>query len=214
MRPETRWIDITLPLTPSTPTYEGEPPLRVEREQALVRGDAFNVSVFSGPAHAGTHVDAPVHVEDGAAAMESLPLDALIGPAAVLDATALTSHIGADALRALRLPAGVARVLFKTRNSALYDRPGFQRDFIGLLPDAAHMLVEAGVRLVAMDYISVAPADDPIPTHRELLLNGVVILEGVDLRRLEPGEYDLVCLPLLLVGSDGSPARSLLRRST
>ena len=111
----------------------------------------------------------------------------------------------------LDIPDGETRLLFKTRNSALWNQPGFSSAFIGLAPDAAAVLVARGVRLVAIDYLSIAPFGDPVATHRTLLAERVVILEGTDLRAVDPGPVDLLCLPIRLDGSDGVPARALVR---
>jgi arylformamidase len=162
--------------------------------------------------HTGTHVDAPRHFIDGGAGADAIALDALMGSAYVVDATGVRTDIDVRALEALALPRGSKRLLFKTSNSELWSRPGFNGDFIGLTADAASYLVQRGVRLIGADYLSVAPKSDPAPTHRVLLEAGVVVLEGLDLRQVEPGGYRLVCLPLLLVGSDGAPARAILVR--
>jgi arylformamidase len=142
--------------------------------------------------------------------VDSIPLDALVGPAWVVDATHLERDIDLLALQSLDIPAGIERLLFRTRNSELWALPRFSRDFIGLTAEAARALVQRGVRLVGADYLSIAPADDPAPTHLELLQAGVVILEGLDLRGVPAGGYQLVCLPLLIEGADGAPARALL----
>ena len=191
--------------------YEGDPPVLIERVYSLEDEDLANVSSLDFGAHTGTHIDAPVHFLEGRGGVETIPLDALIGPAVVVDARHLSEDIGARALGTLRIPVGTQRVLFKTPNSALWERPGFSDDFIGLTETAARKLAARGVRLVGIDYLSIAPRHDPAPTHRILLEAGIVILEGLDLRNVTPGDYDLVALPLLIPGSDGGPARALLR---
>jgi len=158
------------------------------------------------------HVDAPVHFIDEASGIEGTPIDALIGPAVVVDGRHLRRDVEVDDLDSLAIPAGTERLLFKTTNSALWKLTTFSPNFIGLTPDAARALVGRGIRLVGADYLSIAPYGDPGPTHRTLLGSGVVILEGLDLRAVEPGSYELVCLPLLIPGSDGGPARAILWR--
>ena len=163
--------------------------------------------------HTGTHLDAPVHFIDGAPASEAIPLDAGIGPAWVVDATGLSgAGITAGDLVALDIPDGETRLLFKTRNSALWAEPGFQASFIGLDEDAAAALAARGSRLVGVDYLSVAPLGHGPAGHLPLLSAGVAILEGIDLREVEPGPVELMCLPIRLIGSDGVPARALVRR--
>jgi arylformamidase len=208
-----RFFDITVPVRPGMPVYEGDPPVAVERVASIADGAVCNLSRLACGVHTGTHIDAPVHFIDGAPGVDGVALDALYGPAWVVDATGAADDIDRAALDALAIPADTTRVLFKTANSRLWKREGFSRDFIGLKEDAARALVERGVRLVAMDYLSVAPMSDPAPTHVALLEAGVVILEGVDLRRVEPGAYTLLCLPLLIEGADGAPARAVLMRA-
>jgi arylformamidase len=134
-----------------------------------------------------------------------------MGDAWVVDATALRATIRPSDLDRLAIPSGETRLLFKTRNSDLWSRDGFSSDFLAFGADAARWLVDRGVRLIAIDYLSIAPFGDPVDTHRTFLGAGVVVVEGTDLRAVEPGPYELLCLPLRLVGSDGAPARALLR---
>jgi arylformamidase len=208
----TGWIDVSVPLGTETPIFEGDPTFDLERALSIAGGAVCNVSRVSMGVHTGTHLDAPVHFIDGARASESIPLEAGIGPGWVVDATALEGpQITADDLAGLDIPADVTRLLFKTRNSALWAKPGFSSDFIGLHAGAADALVARGVRLVGVDYLSVAPFGEGAGTHRPLLAAGVAILEGIDLRAVEPGPIELLCLPIRLVGSDGVPARVLVR---
>jgi arylformamidase len=162
-------------------------------------------------AHSGTHIDAPIHFVDGGSASEAISLDACLGRAWVADGRHLRSTITAADVAALAIPAGETRVLIRTPNSELWSDPAFRKDFVGLDAAAASALVQLGVVLVGIDYLSIAPFGDPTPTHRTLLERGVVVLEGLDLRAVEPGPYDIVCLPIRLVGSDGAPARAILR---
>ena len=205
------WIDVSVPIRPGMVVYEGDPPVCFERTASLANGDLANVSRLDFGVHSGTHIDAPVHFIEGRPGIEGVPLDALIGPAVVVDATALGADIDAWALESLDIPRGAERILFKTANSRLWELDHFSPDFIGLTEDAAQLLVADGVRLVGIDYLSIAPKADPAPTHRALLEAGCVILEGLDLRLVEPGSYDLIALPLLIPGSDGGPTRALLR---
>jgi arylformamidase len=207
-------LDVTVPLVPGfVPLYPRDTELQVGLHQSRASGDPSNVSRLVCSTHCGTHVDAPAHFMEGAAGIETVPLDALIGPALVVDATGVTGHIDAAALAALQPPLGTERVLFRTSNSRLWDRPRFTEDFVAMTPAAARALVDRGVRLVGIDYLSIAPYDDPAPTHEVLLRAGVVIVETLDLRAAAPGEYQLICLPLLVPGADGAPARALLAPS-
>jgi arylformamidase len=205
-------FDISVPIRPGMIVYEGDPDVTLERVKAIADGASANVSRLDFGVHTGTHVDAPGHFIDGARGAETIALEALIGPVVVVDAAAMTEHIDAAALGLLAIPPGTERVIFKTTNSRLWDLDHFSADFIGLLGDAAAALVAGGVRLVGIDYLSIGPKGNGAATHVALLEAGVVILEGLDLRRVEPGTYQLVCLPLLLVGSDGAPARAVLMR--
>lgn len=205
------WIDVSVPVRSGMVVYDGDPEVRVESVTAIARGDLANVSRMELGTHTGTHVDAPRHFVDGAAGADRLPLDALVGPAVVADAAGAPGDVDAGALAALEVPPGTERLLLRTRNGALWERGEFTRDYVGVAEDAAAALVAMGIRLLGIDYLSIAPSRDPAPTHRVLLEAGVVVVEGLDLRRAPPGRYDLVCLPLRLEGADGAPARALLR---
>jgi arylformamidase len=162
--------------------------------RSIADGDGYNLSRLDFGAHTGTHVDAPVHFIDGASAAESLPLEVLIGPCVVVEG--------------IQAPDGAERVLFKTTNSELWARDTFAEDFESLDAAMAQALVDKGVRLVGIDYLSIGDEE----AHRILLGAGVVSVEGLDLRGVEPGAYELICAPLKLVGCDGAPARVFLRR--
>lgn len=206
--------DISVPITPGeTPTYPGDPGIEIEAWAAIERGDPANVTMLHLGAHTGTHVDAPAHFIEGAPGLAALPLDALVGEALVLEIPTRAEAVTTEHVRSL---GGHARVLFKTRNSAFWDDPRgrFREDFAYIEPAAARALAGAGVRLVGFDYLSVERfGSEDFATHRALLSAGVVIVEGLDLRAVAPGRYELLCLPLrLAAGSgDGAPARALLR---
>jgi arylformamidase len=202
--------DVTVPVRAGMAVYDGDPPVRLTRHAAMAGGALANVSRLDFGVHTGTHVDAPAHFIEGGAGVDALPLDALVGPAWVVDATTLDQDIDVLALQGLDLPAGAERVLFHTRSSELWELPEYSSEFIGLTAEAARALVQRGVRLVGADYLSIAPVTDPAPTHLEFLRAGVVILEGLDLRGVPAGPYQLICLPLLIEGADGAPARALL----
>ena len=202
--------DISLTLRPRMPVYPGESTPLLEPTSDMERGDSYNVSRLTISTHTGTHIDAPLHFLAGGASVDQLPVDVLVGPAQVLEMTVEQEITAAD-LEAAAIPPGTERLLFKTRNSRLLDDEDFRRDFVYLTLDAARWLVERGVRLVAIDYLSVEEMDaDPNIVHQTLLRAGVVIVEGADLRQVAPGPYLLACLPLKLEGADGSPVRAVL----
>ncbi len=203
-----RLYDVTLTLTTDLPTYSGEPGLKIDAVKRIAAGDTANVSRMNLGLHTGTHVDAPVHFIEGASGTDELPLDALCGPARLVrindpQAVRVAELEGADL-------GGVERVLFQTRNAELIDDPAFRRDYVYLAPEAAEWLVERGVRLVGIDYLSIEAFGAEPLVHRTLLGANVVIVEGLDLRQPPPGDYELWCLPLKIAGSDGAPARVVL----
>ena len=164
-------------------------------------------------AHTGTHVDAPAHFIEGAAKIESLPLEVLIGEAQVIEVPDDVQVIDKEFVTAQCSPA-IPRVLFKTRNSAFWSEPEFHTDFAYLDLEAAQSLVEQGIKLVGIDYLSIEKFGSPKhETHLALLSHDVVILEGLNLTDVPAGNYELICLPLRLRSSkgDGAPARVVLR---
>jgi arylformamidase len=195
-------LDISVPLHEGMVTYPGDPVLSLELAKSIASGDVVNLTRMDFGLHSGTHVDAPVHFLDGAAGIDSVPLDAIVGPCEVVEAPDLTRD------SVLRAPEGAERVLFKTPNSELWALDEFADDFLSLDGEAAAALVERGVRLVGVDYLSVGDE----AAHHALLGAGVVPVEGLDLRGVEPGAYELICLPLRVVGADGAPARAILIR--
>lgn len=207
----TRIFDITLPLRSDLPVYPGEPGPRREDLARLDRGDPANVSSLFLGLHTGTHLDAPIHFLPGGAGIDEVPLDALMGPARVIEIQGDQAINGA-ALVAAGAP-GAERILCKTRNSVLWSESPteFRRDYLGLAADGAEWLIAHGVQAIGIDYLSIEGFDAPgHPVHHALLGAGVAIIEGLDLRDVPPGDYFLVCLPLRLPGADGSPARAVL----
>ena len=205
--------DITLTITPDLPVWPGDPPIRLSQPAHLERGDAYTLTRLDMSAHTGTHLDAPAHFIRGGATVESLDLATLIGPALVVDARG-RGHLSAETLEALAIPAGVRRLLFRTDNSLRWQRgeTAFAEDFIAIEPSGAAWLVERGVRLVGIDYLSVGSFDDGVATHQILLGAGVIAVEGLDLSAIEAGDYQLICLPIKIGGADGAPCRAVLMR--
>jgi arylformamidase len=205
--PDMEFLDISVPIREGMVIYEGDPEVRLERVTSIARGATANLSRLDFGLHSGTHVDAPVHFIEGAPGADKVSLEALIGPAFVVDATSAEGALDEASLRRLELPEG-ERLLLKTRNSGLWERERFSPDFVSLTGNGAGYLVSRGVRLVGIDYLSIG---DP-EAHRMLLEAGVVAVEGLDLRRVEAGPYRLICLPLKIVDADGAPARAVLLR--
>jgi arylformamidase len=210
---ERGWIDVSVPLRSGMVHWPDNPPVRIERMLDMGRGDAANVSQMSFGSHTGTHMDAPVHFVRGGEGMDRMPLGAAMGRARVIEIQDPVS-VNPDEL----VPQGIGRgerILFKTRNSARrwWDKD-FMQDFVYVSQEAARHLADSGVTTVGVDYISVGGfyRDGP-ETHQALLGAGVWIIEGLDLSAVEPGGYELICLPIKVEGGDGAPARAILRRS-
>ena len=203
--------DITVPISAELPVYPGDPSIELERVMSLEKGDIANVTRLCCSTHIGTHVDPPSHFIDGAMSLDELPLETLIGTARVVD-VGNVSAIDAAVLNRCDLN-GATRVLFKTRNSGFWpESKTFHEDFVHIEPDAARRLVELGVQLVGIDYLSVEKFNfDEPATHLVLLGANVIIVEGLALRDVPPGDYELLCLPLKIKDGDGSPARVVLR---
>lgn len=204
-------IDVTVPLDSNLPVYPGNTPFTLEPIKRIATGDSSNVSTLHMSAHAGTHVDAPRHFFDGTAGADALPLELLIGRARVLEVTS-RSGIGPNELSAIA--SEDIRVLIKTQNSRLWRSPRFHADYVGVTEEGARFLVGRGVKVLGVDYLSVEEFKKPgAPAHHVLLGGGTIVIEGLDLSEVEPGTYEMFCLPLRVVGSDGAPARVVLRRS-
>jgi arylformamidase len=206
------WVDVSVPLRSGMVHWPDNPPVRIERMLDIERGDVANVSTISLGSHTGTHMDAPIHFVRGGEGMDRMPLDATMGLARVIEIQDATS-IKPDELD----PHGIGRgerVLFKTRNSSLacWARD-FIEDFVYVSQEAARYLAERGVRTVGVDYLSVGGFyADGVETHQALLGAGIWVIEGLDLSGVEPGEHELICLPLKVEGGDGAPARALLSK--
>ncbi len=204
--------DITVPFSTELPVYPGDPAVQITQIASLAAGDICTVSHLSFGSHTGTHVDPPAHFVAGMATLDELSLDVLIGPVRVVDVGEIAA-IDVATIDAANL-AGVERVLFKTRNSRLWQAgpQEFAKDFVYLETTAAERLVELGVKLVGIDYLSIEKFNFEQPTtHYALLGNNVVIVEGLNLTDVAAGEYELICLPMKIKNGDGGPARVVLR---
>jgi arylformamidase len=206
-----RWIDVSVTLRDGMVHWPDNPPVSITRQLDISKGDAANVSMLSMGSHTGTHMDAPLHFVPEGKGLDEMDLEATMGPARVIeidDSVAVTT----DVLEEHEIEAG-ERILFKTRNS---DRPwvdeSFDEDFVYVSAGAAAHLAALGVRVVGVDYLSVGGFKaDGVETHTALLEAGIWVIEGLDLSRVSAGEYELICLPLKILRSDGAPARAILR---
>ena len=208
-------FDISLTISPTLPTWPGDPALLLEQFESMDEGAHANVTSISSSLHLGTHVDAPHHFLNDGRTVESLPLEVLTGPCYVVQLPDGIDAITAEVLDRTEITSDMKRILFGTSNSHDWARgeSKFQEDFVAITEDGAEWLVERGVQLVGVDYLSVAPYGDSEPTHKILLGAGVVIVEGLNLSNVMRGFYDLYCLPLKIAGADGAPARAILIQS-
>jgi arylformamidase len=202
-------FDVSVAITPEMPVYPGDPGVNIEPMQQIAKGDVANVTRLSFGAHTGTHVDAPHHFIEGAMTVDQIPLNLLIGRARVVEVSAAV--ITPEVLDEFDFTED-ARVLFKTRNSYLWHDRSFTAEYVYLTNAAAELLVEHGIKVVGIDYLSIEKYNFTSPeVHRTLLGNGTIIIEGLDLREVEPGDYEMICLPMKIEGGDGAPARVVLR---
>jgi arylformamidase len=204
--------DLTLTIRNEMAVWPGDPQVHLERISKIEDGKNANVSRVDFSVHTGTHIDAPVHFIPGAKSVETLPLDVLIGPTQVVQLPDRVNLITAGEIDQAGILPGVIRVLFKTRNTLYWqaENTPFQNGFVAVSADGAEALVRMGIRLVGIDYLSIAPFKNSRPTHEVLLRNEMVIVEGLNLSQVQPGMYTLICLPLKIGGSDGAPARVVL----
>lgn len=208
-----RTYDVSLTISPDMPVWPGDPNVEMRAVSKISAGDSSNVTRLEMSAHTGTHVDAPYHfLNDSPVTVEQLPMNLLTGRAYVLHLPDSVDVITAQVLENADIPPRTRRLLFKTRNSQIWAKQErqFQTDFVAIDQSGAQYLVDRGVRLIGVDYLSVAPYKNSRPTHEILLRAGVVIVEGLDLSAVTQGRYTLYCLPLKLGGADGAPARAIL----
>ena len=204
-------FDVTVPISTDMVVYPGDPPVKLDRRKVIGEKDSqANVTRYSFGSHTGTHVDPPFHfIEDGIT-VDQLPLELLMGRVRVVEIN--SAIIDEAALGEFDFTADV-RLFFKTRNSYLWNNSKFAKQFVYITPQAARQLVDNGIKLVGIDYLSVEKFGFEKPeTHLTLLGAGVVIIEGLDLREVEPGDYEMICLPLKIKNGDGAPARVVLRQ--
>ena len=201
------WIDVSIPLDENTTPWPGDAPFQLKPSNRIAEGAEVNTSQIVMSTHTATHVDAPWHFEDDGKKLDQVDHNVFFGEALIIELPDVDIITAAD-LGDKPLPR---RVLFKTRNSQLPADAPFQKDFVAVAPDASQRMVDDGVRLVGVDYLSVAPYKQPgQDTHHILLQNDVFIVEGLRLAEIPAGTAQFVCLPLPLVGADGSPCRAFV----
>jgi arylformamidase len=206
------WIDISVPLRNGMVVWPGDAPFERSLTLQLAGGGPCNLSQISTTVHIGTHMDAPQHYLPGGAGIETMPIPATVGRARVIEIRD-PETVTLSELAQHHLTKG-ERVLLKTANSAhCWNTDVFQEKYVYIEPEAARYLVERGIQTIGVDYLSVGGFEHGGPeTHRILLGAGIWIIEGLQLDKVEPGEYELLCLPLKIIGSDGAPARAVLRK--
>ena len=211
LRTKEGWIDVSVPLRSGMVHWPDNPPVKIERMLDIEHGDAANVSTISMGSHTGTHMDAPLHFVRGGKGLDEMPLEATIGHARVIEIHDPES-VKPNELRPHEIRSG-ERILFKTRNSARrWYEEAFIEDFVYVSQEAARYLAALEVLTVGTDYLSVGGfVKDGVETHQALLGAGIWVIEGLDLSQVEPGRYELICLPLKVKGGDGAPARAILR---
>ena len=208
----TGWIDASVPISDSMVHWPGDPAVKIKHLSDMDQGDDYTVSHISMMVHTGTHMDAPLHFTKSKTGMDKMPLDATVGKTRVIEIHS-KDYITPEELRPHRLRKG-ERLLFKTRNSkSRWDRKPFNKKFIPLSIDAARFLAERKIKTLGVDYLSIGEYDgNVVEVHRTILKAGIWVIEGLDLSKIEPGDYEMICLPLKIVKSDGAPARAILRK--
>ncbi len=208
-------VDISVTISNDLVTWPGDPKVDIQLPIQIKKGDPCNVSRWQIGAHTGTHADAPFHFLDDGIGMDAIPLDLYIGPCIVVEVRPKTINIEAEDLRNIDFK-GHKRVLFKTKNSLHWKNGNmeFDKDFIAVGVTGAEFLVKKKIKLVGVDYLSVESFHAPFehPVHKTLLGAQVVVVEGLNLSAVKPGEYELLCLPLKIKNGDGTPVRAALRK--
>lgn len=207
-----RTYDITLTISSEMVVWPGDPPVELFSTARIADGGEANVSRIHMGVHTGTHVDAPFHFLDGEKTVDELDIDMLTGRVYVLHLPDEIDLITKEVIENSNIPPRTKRVLFKTRNSKHWigNHTKFDEEFVALAHEAAELLIKRGVKLVGVDYLSVAPFTDTVPTHITLLEAGIIIVEGLNLSEVQQGRYTMYCLPLKIGGVDGAPARAIL----
>ena len=206
-------FDISLLISSNLPVWPGDPSIQINKLSDMANGDVCNVTHISMGVHAGTHVDAPHHFLNDHRTVDDLDLYTLTGKAYLVEFSRQIDVVSDKVLSSASIPEGVERLLIKTRNSELWRQGNnnFHENFVAINNGGAEWLVQKGIKLVGVDYLSVAPFADGVPTHKTLLKAGLIAIEGLDLSNVTRGYYELFCLPLKIANADGAPARVILK---
>ncbi|MGE5402530.1 MAG: cyclase family protein [Ignavibacteriales bacterium] len=205
------WTDISVPLSNGMLHWPGEPEVSAYKILSIQKGDPANVTGLSMSAHTATHMDAPRHfIEDGKD-ISQVPLEAVMGSARVIEIRS-DKYVGVQELKDHRIEEN-ERILLKTRNSEeeWFNR-GFTKEYVALMPEAAKYLTERKIKLVGIDFLSIGTYEGDAEVHKVLLGSGIWIIEGLNLKGIGEGRYELICLPIRLMGADGAPSRAIVRR--
>ena len=205
-------IDITVEIKEGMLVWEGDSGVKIRQLLAIKNGAPYNLTGLYLGVHHGSHVDAPLHFLENGKSIDQFPLSAMVGPAQVVEIDNSVDLITAEVLKSAGIQPETKRLLFKTKNSNYWKKqiPDFQRNYCGVTTDGAQFLATLGLQLVGIDYLSISPLSDLEEPHRILMRKDVIILETVNLADVAPGFYDLYCLPLKLIGTEGAPARVIL----
>jgi len=208
-------VDVSLPLATGIPAWPGSTGFALTWVDRMESGHSYNNSRIACDTHIGTHVDAPLHFVKNGRTVDQIPPDLLIGPCQVVYLPGLTK-IDAETLASLQLETDTKRLLLKTDNSNLWITKAkrFKKNYVYLTENGAQWIVQRGILLVGIDYLSIGSFSNGVKTHQVLLEANIVVLEGLNLSEAEAGEYELICLPMKLIGAEGAPARVVLRKKT
>ena len=208
-------IDISVPLSNKLPIWPEGHGINITKLFEIGPESDANVSRLDIDVHSGTHIDAPLHFIDGGKTTNEIDLNRLVGKCYIAELPKSIIKIEPSDLEKLKIPTNTSRLLLKTYNSHnnLWDESTFYKDFSALSADAAQWIVERKIDLIGIDYCSIQKFYDPPTTHQILLKNNIIILEGLDLRKVKQGEYDLTCLPISVSGIEGVPVRAILTKN-
>lgn len=204
-------IDISVPIDDKLPIWPNSPKPKFSKISSIRGGDSANDTEIKMSVHTGTHIDAPLHFIQNGKSVEKLDLKTFFGPVFVVYLPKIKEITSRD-IRKLNLPKKTERILFKTENSNLWRKKisKFNKNYVGLTVDAAEWLSKKGVKLVGIDYLSIAKFDEAEEVHKILLEKGIIILEGINLNKVKQGRYQLVCLPVKIAGLEASQTRAIL----
>lgn len=213
MQCKDKYVDVSVALSPNIITWPGSSSVRFRKVLDLQKGDIANDTDLHLNVHTGTHVDAPSHFIPGGKSVDQIPLEVMIGKAHVIEISECVNRITSDILSTLSIPESVERLLIRTRNSQLWQQPEhkFDAEFVAITADAAQWIVNRGIKLLGVDYLSIQGFYDKPIIHTTILGAEIVVIEGLDLSCIAAGCYEMICLPIKLEGIEGAPARVLLR---